>query len=223
MRVATCDSDPTVSFRAPSRSKIRAINIRRIGWDAGLVAWLTPPAAAASSNVGTVIAAAAVAASTNVGTVIAAAAAVAASTNVGNVIAAASVTGLGASGDSHGSDGSDGHQHRCGLAHPPQHLAAPFFASGVIARPEATLVAPCPAIASGSGHRMRASSAPSYLMLYHIDCRYASRCIVSGQRHEVHGRKGMTQERHNERLWRAWDAQGEGHVLPRRPPKDRED
>ena len=49
----------------------------------------------------------------------------------------------------------------------------------------------------------------------------------------------MTQEQHNERLrrawdaqaqeprneWlqRAWDAQGEGHVLPRRPPKDRDD
>jgi hypothetical protein len=31
------------------------------------------------------------------------------------------------------------------------------------------------------------------------------------------------QEQRNEWLQRAWDAQGEGHVLPRRPPKDRDD
>jgi hypothetical protein len=33
----------------------------------------------------------------------------------------------------------------------------------------------------------------------------------------------MTQEQRNEWLQRAWDAQGEGHVLPRRSPKDRDD
>ena len=31
------------------------------------------------------------------------------------------------------------------------------------------------------------------------------------------------QEQRNEWLQRAWDAQGEGHVLPRRSPKDRDD
>jgi hypothetical protein len=35
--------------------------------------------------------------------------------------------------------------------------------------------------------------------------------------------KTMTQEQRNEWLQRAWDAQGEGHVLPRRSPKDRDD
>jgi hypothetical protein len=33
----------------------------------------------------------------------------------------------------------------------------------------------------------------------------------------------LTQEQRNERLQRAWNAQGEGHVLPRRSPKDRDD
>jgi hypothetical protein len=35
--------------------------------------------------------------------------------------------------------------------------------------------------------------------------------------------KTMTQEQRNEWLQQAWDAQGEGHVLPRRSPKDRDD
>ena len=33
----------------------------------------------------------------------------------------------------------------------------------------------------------------------------------------------LTQEQRNEWLQRAWNAQGEGHVVPRRPPKDRDD
>src|SRR5688572_14346820 len=40
MGVRTCDRDATLSFPAPSGSEIRAINVRGIGWNAGVVAGL---------------------------------------------------------------------------------------------------------------------------------------------------------------------------------------
>ena len=45
--------------------------------------------------------------------------------------------------------------------------------------------------------------------------------MIQEQRKRAWNAQG--QEERNEWLQRAWDAQGEGHVFPRRPPKDRRD